>query len=247
MSRLASPPRPTLPRPSNSPRGPEGTGNSSCCYATPAHAWSPGPVRPSARRRRFVLATSKRCDSQVRVTSRKCSSSFIESKPWQPVSSISSVRKVFLNDFSHLTSNFKRVELQMNFEMKCVQNLKMIFVSTPARPRATGRSCCSCRERPQRQNFPSLCERPLTVLCNSLSNSPCPLGVMVRPVAGRNIKLGLARRRGRYNLLARAINNKPLQCSDGRNSRSGPGAAQGELLKMLRPARPGPEAATRHG
>ena len=39
---------------------------------------------------------------------------------------------------------------------------------------------------------------------NSLSNSPCPLG--------------RARGRGRYNLLARAINNKPFQCSDGRNS-----------------------------
>ena len=41
---------------------------------------------------------------------------------------------------------------------------------------------------------------------NSLSNSPCPLG--------------RARGRGRYNLLARAINNKPFQCNlnDGRNS-----------------------------
>ena len=39
---------------------------------------------------------------------------------------------------------------------------------------------------------------------NSLSNSPCPL---VR-----------ARGRGRYILLARAINNKPFQCSDGCDS-----------------------------
>ena len=39
---------------------------------------------------------------------------------------------------------------------------------------------------------------------NSLSNSPCPLGS--------------ARGRGRYNLLARAINNKPFQCSDRRKS-----------------------------
>ena len=39
---------------------------------------------------------------------------------------------------------------------------------------------------------------------NSLSNSPCPLG--------------RARGRGRYNLLARAINNKPFQCSNGRDS-----------------------------
>ena len=46
----------------------------------------------------------------------------------------------------------------------------------------------------------SLCTVPLR---NSLSNSPCP---------------GRARGRGRYILLARAIKNKPFQCSDGCDS-----------------------------
>ena len=57
---------------------------------------------------------------------------------------------------------------------------------------------------------------------NTLSNSPCPLG--------------RARRRCRYNLLARAINKKPFQCSDGRNSperrRSAARVEQGDLFKF---------------
>ena len=57
---------------------------------------------------------------------------------------------------------------------------------------------------------------------DSLSNSPCPLG--------------RARGRGRYNLLARAINNKPFQCSDGRISPQRRCAAaregQGDLFKF---------------
>ena len=59
-------------------------------------------------------------------------------------------------------------------------------------------------------------------LRNSLSNAPCPLG--------------RARGRGRYILLARAINNKPFQCSNGRNSpqwrRSGARVEQGDSLKF---------------
>ena len=57
---------------------------------------------------------------------------------------------------------------------------------------------------------------------NSLSNSPCPLG--------------RARGRGRYILLARAINNKPFQCSNGRDSpqrrRTAARAEQGDLFKF---------------
>ena len=44
----------------------------------------------------------------------------------------------------------------------------------------------------------------MVLLRNSLSNSPCPLG--------------RARGRSRYILLARAINNKLFQCSNGRDS-----------------------------
>ena len=57
---------------------------------------------------------------------------------------------------------------------------------------------------------------------NSLSNSPCPLGS--------------ARGRCRYNLLARAMNNKPFQCSDERNSsqrrRSAARVEQGDMFKF---------------
>ena len=55
---------------------------------------------------------------------------------------------------------------------------------------------------------------------NSLSNSPCPLG--------------RARGRGRYILLARAIKNKPFQCSDGCDSqqrrRTAARVEQGDLF-----------------
>ena len=57
---------------------------------------------------------------------------------------------------------------------------------------------------------------------NSLSDSPCPLG--------------RARGCGRYNLLARAIKNKPFQYSDGRTSsqrrRSAARVEQGDLFKF---------------
>ena len=57
---------------------------------------------------------------------------------------------------------------------------------------------------------------------NSLSNSPCPLG----SAGGRS----------RYILLARAINNKPFQCSNGRDSpqrrRTAARVAQGDLFKF---------------
>ena len=57
---------------------------------------------------------------------------------------------------------------------------------------------------------------------NSLSNSPCPLG--------------RARGRGRYNLLARAIKNKPFQCSNGRDSpqrrRTAARVEQGDFFKF---------------
>ena len=62
----------------------------------------------------------------------------------------------------------------------------------------------------------------VTVPRNSLSNSPCPLG--------------RARGRGRYNLLARAINNKPFQGSNGRISpqwrRSAARVEQVDLFKF---------------
>ena len=57
-----------------------------------------------------------------------------------------------------------------------------------------------------------------------MSNSPCPLG--------------RAQGRGRYILLARAIHNKPFQCSNGRDSecqqrhRTAARVEQGDMFKF---------------